>query len=332
MSEISIIIPVYNKEQYVEVCLESIKKQSFTDYECIIIDDGSSDQSGNICDRISERDTRFKCIHITNQGVSHARNIGIDIASGKYITFIDSDDYIDEVYLENLHRCITENNVDIVISGYRKVWDGIEGIEEHILPIEPGIYLWKNLIDSFAYIQKTTGVYGCCTSKMLKKNLIENIVFDEKLCLAEDFDFYLRVYPKCNTVYVDDKSYYEYRQKTMNSSFLIDDNKIDYYSQLNINIRYKNFMISMNGYNGVNKKIIDDNICNYIYFTIYHSDSNDLRKYINQISKNISTENIKNCSMNLRKKTIFFMTKHRLYNTTRFILSGKKIIKRILKR
>ena len=94
MAEVSIIVPVYQVEKYIRQCVDSILAQTFTDFELILVDDGSKDQSGQICDEYARMDTRVKVIHKENGGLSDARNTGMDQASGKYFMFVDSDDYI----------------------------------------------------------------------------------------------------------------------------------------------------------------------------------------------------------------------------------------------
>lgn len=100
---ISIIVPVYNTEKYLRRCLDSIVAQTFKDYECIIVDDGSTDDSAAICDEYEKKDSRFKVLHKKNEGVSTARNVGIEYAEGEFITFVDSDDYLSSVYLRDLY-------------------------------------------------------------------------------------------------------------------------------------------------------------------------------------------------------------------------------------
>lgn len=116
----SFIVPVYKVEPYLARCIDSILNQKVADFELILIDDGSPDRCGMICDQYAERDNRIKVIHQTNGGLSDARNAGLRIALGRYICFVDSDDWIDEDYLIELSRCIKENpNIDMVIFGYR---------------------------------------------------------------------------------------------------------------------------------------------------------------------------------------------------------------------
>lgn len=116
MVKVSIIIPIYNAETYLRKCFDSIKQQTFSDYEVIAINDGSTDQSGDICDQYASMDKRFKVIHKKNEGVSIARNLGINEARGEYITFIDSDDWVEVDYLQVMTNAISFN-CDLVVSG-----------------------------------------------------------------------------------------------------------------------------------------------------------------------------------------------------------------------
>lgn len=110
---ISIIVPVYNVEKYLYKCVDSIISQTYKNIEIILVDDGSPDRCGDICDRYAETDSRVKVIHKKNGGLSDARNVGIDIAKGEFISFIDSDDFVSKYFIEILHRCLVENDADI---------------------------------------------------------------------------------------------------------------------------------------------------------------------------------------------------------------------------
>lgn len=111
--EISLIIPAYKAEKYLAACLESITGQSFTDWELIVVDDGSPDETGKIADSFASADSRIKVIHKTNGGVSAARNTGIEAARGRYLSFMDADDRLEESYLEELYNRAVESNADI---------------------------------------------------------------------------------------------------------------------------------------------------------------------------------------------------------------------------
>ena len=115
MPKISIIVPVYKVEQYLRRCLDSIVNQTFTDWECILVDDGSPDNSGRICDEYAEKDERFRVFHQENQGVSAARNRGLDNMNGKYCMFVDSDDTITENALTIINDAINKHTTDLYI-------------------------------------------------------------------------------------------------------------------------------------------------------------------------------------------------------------------------
>ncbi len=118
MDLISAIVPVYNVEKYLYRCVDSILKQTYENFELILIDDGSPDNCSQMCDELSEKDSRIKVIHQENQGLSAARNSGIKIAKGNYLTFIDSDDWISNTMFEDLINLIKEKNADISICNF----------------------------------------------------------------------------------------------------------------------------------------------------------------------------------------------------------------------
>lgn len=122
--KISIIVPVYNMEMYLRECLESIRAQTFTEWECILVDDGSSDASPSICDDFQARDPRFKVIHKQNGGLSNARNAGLRIAQGEFVGFVDSDDWIEPGMYQLLYNLITEYNAEIAQVGFIKEYRG----------------------------------------------------------------------------------------------------------------------------------------------------------------------------------------------------------------
>ncbi len=121
MPEISIIVPVYKVEQYLPRCIDSILAQTFTDFELILVDDGSPDNCGKICDEYAEKDARIRVIHQANAGVSAARNAGLNIAIGTYIMFCDSDDYVATEWCASLYEAISQNDVAMAVCGYHTV-------------------------------------------------------------------------------------------------------------------------------------------------------------------------------------------------------------------
>lgn len=124
---ISVIVPVYNVERYLSRCIDSILAQTYEDLEIILVDDGSTDSSGQICEAYAETDPRIRTLHKQNGGMSDARNAGIQAASGEYGTFVDSDDYIAEDCIEYLYEMTSANNAQIAVCGYQKVYEGTSG-------------------------------------------------------------------------------------------------------------------------------------------------------------------------------------------------------------
>lgn len=117
---ISIVVPVYNVEKYLQRCLNSIQKQSYTNLEIILVDDGSKDSSGSICEEIAKTDDRIQVIHKENGGLSDARNVGVKHATGEYIAFVDSDDYLDENYVLYLYEICKKNSAEIAICRHKR--------------------------------------------------------------------------------------------------------------------------------------------------------------------------------------------------------------------
>ena len=141
--EISIVLPVYNVIDYLDECIKSILRQSNINFELIVVDDGSTDGSQILCDRYSESDSRIKVIHQKNAGLSAARNTGLNHAKGKYITFIDSDDFVGEKYIEVLYKIIIESCADISMCDYMEVAQDTK--------ISDVTFQEKNPIDKYYY-------------------------------------------------------------------------------------------------------------------------------------------------------------------------------------
>ncbi len=130
---ITIVIPIYNVEKYLEKCLQSVINQTYNNIEIILVDDGSPDNCGSICDDYAKKDSRIKVIHKENGGLSDARNAGIKVATGKYITFLDSDDYVTSDYIEYLYKLIKKYNVKLSICKLQIVWKDIKVQDESSL-------------------------------------------------------------------------------------------------------------------------------------------------------------------------------------------------------
>lgn len=320
MCEISIIIPVYNKDKYLTNILDDIHKQSFRDFECILIDDGSCDSSGKICDFYAEKDTRFRVLHIPNVGVSHARNVGLSVAAGRYITFIDADDHVKADYLEQLYDDITSSGADLVIVGPVKFWQNGRPNEVTKMPYS-GLTKLRKVMSEFAQVEKKTGIYGFCWGKMFPRELAQGVRFSEWLRLAEDFEFYLRIYPKVKTIYFDDQCKYYYLQEAENSSTIVPDNEIDYLAQLKLNLLYRNFLRQGNYYDGKNREIVEQRLTDYAYFTVLHSKRTAVAQTVQTTYEIVHQEKISTSGKGILKRGLLYCIGKNHGNTAKNLLA-----------
>jgi len=221
---ISIIVPIYNAEKYLEKCLESIKSQTIENIEVILVDDGSKDESSKICLKYMELDKRFRLIMISNGGVSRARNIGLDSARGEYIIFIDSDDYISNIYCEKLLGLITKHDdIDIALCGYYQVYNDKKIYKRSRLT--DGIYKSKEILGKIVDDGKMSGfLIGSVCAAIYKYSIIANndIRFRENISANEDGIFNLLYCLKSKSILADQSfPLYYYRIHGQSSSHKI---------------------------------------------------------------------------------------------------------------
>lgn len=331
MVKLTIIIPVYNKIRYLSGLLEQVMGQTFRDFECLLIDDGSTDGSGAVCDGFAEKDPRFRVFHIPNGGVSHARNVGLDAARGEYITFIDSDDGIRPGYLENLVCCITQSDADLVISGYEKVdADGL--VLNTVIPETAGLFPFSGLFPGFARVQLQTGLYGCCVAKLFPRALVQRIRFDESLRLAEDFDFYLNLYAVIETVFLDDHTDYLYLQDAENSTGGTADEKIDYLAQLRINLHYRSVLQKRGAWDGENKCIVEGRLSDYAFFVLFHTPMPHYRELFYALHALCTAERVPLSGGNTLRKWLFFCLRNRLHHAAKFTMTLYRLVRKRLRR
>lgn len=196
MIKFSIIVPVFNVEQYLSRCIESVLSQTFKDFELILVDDGSTDSSGAICDRYAEKDNRILVIHKKNGGVSTARNVGIDNAKGEYITFCDSDDYYKDKLLETVVAYLEDGSVDFLSYNYDSLYQaGLKNGSN----IDTGTFITDSPEKAFSLIINHTFTsylgWSMCTSFIKAKIIKDNDLRVCTLCnnYAEDIGFGLKV-------------------------------------------------------------------------------------------------------------------------------------------
>ena len=209
--KISIIVPVYNVEAYLERCVESILKQTYTNLEILLVNDGSTDKSGELCDKLALRDHRIRVIHKENGGLSDARNRGIDEASSNLIGFIDSDDYIDEDMYETLYRQMVASKADLSMCGHYDVYHQIP--EKQVAEIKTWELMPEEAIKMVmeAKILSVTAV-----NKLYKKALFEQLRFRIGK-IAEDAFIMVDLIHQCSKIVAtnEKKYYYVHRENSI---------------------------------------------------------------------------------------------------------------------
>ena len=318
---ISVIVPVYNVDKYLDKCIKSIINQTYKNLEIILVDDGSSDKCPKMCDDWAKKDNRIKVIHKKNGGVSSARNIGIKESKGEYITFVDSDDWLEKDFIIKLYEVIIKNDSDIALSAYKRVvGTNIEKINvcDNTYSINSKEYLIKAL-------NPQTG-YGFCHMKLISKNCLKNIFFNEQLKVTEDALFNIMLSKKINKVTFLGEALYNYR---INTSSVVKKYDQEYPYKYLKGIKeikeylfktYKDKEIKHNYYNFVvyHVMLVAVNYC-------YHQNNTTKNKNrllkeicnINEFQEAIKKSNYKNIS--LTRKITLFTIKHKLYCITGLI-------------
>lgn len=214
---VSVIVPIYNNEKYLPRCIESIIRQAYSDIEIILVDDGSTDSSGTICDKYAAKDERISVIHTSNCGVSSARNKGLDAACGEYVYFVDSDDIISRNAIEILVALI--GNYDMSFAGHaiydtnkrlRTRWEDYSE-QPHIWERDEALMLMFDCSALKGYKQKYYYI-GYCYNKLFRKSILDNfnIRFDEGIHYNEDRLFVVKYISNCNRIISIPKSIYKY--------------------------------------------------------------------------------------------------------------------------
>ena len=204
--KISVIVPVYNVEAYLERCVESILQQTYAHFELILINDGSTDSSGQICDHLASQYENIKVYHIENAGVSNARNMGIQLATGSWVTFIDSDDFVTQDYLATLASAVEGVNVGFVIAPLHHIKNGIV---TDLPPHSGKTELWSTE-ETMKELLMTTRTSFFPVAKLFKRDLLADEKFNTNYHLAEDALFLteLLLKTRCSCVFIDKPVYY----------------------------------------------------------------------------------------------------------------------------
>ena len=200
--KVSVIVPVYNVEKYLARCLDSLCRQSLRDIEIVLIDDGSSDRSGEICEAYAAKDARFRVIHHTeNKGVSVVRNTGIALASGDYLMFVDSDDYVHEDFCRLPYECAVKYHADLVMFGYIVI--PLQGSETTIISVSSG---FKTRDEAIEFTFRGYGMVP--VNKLYRKGLFNGILYPEGFIYEDTATSYKLIW-KAGCIYcIDEVLYY----------------------------------------------------------------------------------------------------------------------------
>ena len=232
---ISIIVPIYKVEKYLRQCLDSIQNQTYQNFECLLINDGSPDNSADICREYVSKDARFRYFEKENGGVSSARNLGIECSGGAYITFIDADDWVDSDYLEVLYNALIDENADISVSTYKgfHMGDNCWYLHSFKRGYEKRVFTNQELIDEFIALDTFDYSYRFVCGKLVCKYLLDKIAFNCMTTLGEDMEFWLKLYLISNKVVFVNRDSYVYRIDNGGRHFGLEKIRSDIQQRLN---------------------------------------------------------------------------------------------------
>ena len=205
---ISVIVPVYNVEDYLAACINSISTQSYSNLEILLIDDGSTDRSGDMCDSLALSDSRIQVLHKTNGGLSDARNHGIDIATGSFIVFVDSDDTISPDAISTLYSLAAEHNADIAMASF------------HTRRNNSGTTVAMTGIDAAKSMLYQDTIDASACGKLFSINLFKKARFTKGI-FYEDLDFMMKVVPSISKAVWIDRPIYHYTMRPANFNMFV---------------------------------------------------------------------------------------------------------------
>lgn len=245
---ISVIIPIYNIEDYVRTCVNSVIKQSYKNIEILLIDDGAKDKSGVICDELAKTDSRIKVFHKENGGLSDARNYGIKKSNGKYITTIDGDDYVGENYIYNLYNLLVENDADISSTNRNMLYEENNNVtikkdEKFCDCIDTKLYNSENYLRELFRNKLPHEAWA----KLYKREIFKEKKYQKGLKVYEDLEFIVRALQDSNFKIVCDTSIYDYFYRVRVTSIMREkyneywEKELDYYVSLLKSSKYEKY-------------------------------------------------------------------------------------------
>lgn len=217
--KISVIMPVFNVEKYLCRAIDSVLNQTLTDFELFLIDDGSPDNCGKICDEYKNKDSRVKVIHKSNEGAHIARNTAIDLATGEYTCFFDSDDFIDKSMLNDMYILAKENDLDLLVSGF--YIDTYVKKNKYItfdyIPIDDSIYHDKYIFRKNAFKYFDNNMFYSPWNKIYKTSYIKNNKIYFPITYRDDFPFVVSIIKDIENIGFTKKQYYHFNRERINS-------------------------------------------------------------------------------------------------------------------
>lgn len=304
---ISILMPVYNSQEYLKNTVQGVINQSYKEWELILVDDGSKDNSKNICIELQKIDNRIRFVNKENTGVSDTRNIALDNAKGKYIAFIDSDDSVHKDYLKILLSSIEKSNGQLAVCGFKERKISTNGqIEELSRVFYPKEVIatedMKDLIMDFG----NSGLLNPLWNKLYSREIIEknNIRFKEEVETGEDFIFNLQYFRKINNICFSKGELYYYIRRNNNSiTYQYIDNM--YEKGLEIHNLLEDFLKDMNFYNSKNKYILYGNHLMGVFsafLNLFHKDCKlTLKQKKHYIKAIVNREYVSECAVNRKR-------------------------------
>ena len=316
----SIVVPVYKVEKYLHQCVDSILTQSFSDFELILVDDGSPDNCSQICDDYAKRDERVKVIHKQNGGLVSARKAGLKVASGEFIVNIDGDDYVKQGYLKEFASVISEHNVDVVCVSFVEECEGVEKQNNDFNGFE-GFYDRERLENEiFPFLLKNKNGKGFPSNicmKAFRKTLIEPVQLsvDDTIVMGEDYACVKPCIYLVNSMYVSKKCLYVYR---FNPKSITKNKKaFDMYGiEKRINVIEKHVDLDKFDFREQSYRLITHSLFNAVCSQFYRKERyGTIKADIKQALKTpMYAEAIKKCkTKNKKLKIAKFLLKHKLF-------------------
>lgn len=315
---ISVIIPIYNTKEYLSKCIESVINQTYKNLEIILVDDGSTDGSEKVCDEYIKKDSRIIVIHKENGGISSARNVGMEVAKGEYIAFVDSDDWIEVQMYEKMQELYWENDADIVICGYRKINDN------KIIDFSTGrikLLYDTELLDTYLTAHDRCMMSQSPCNRLYRRDMIEDIRFDD-IPKGEDGAFNAEVMPRAKKAIFIDSAYYNYITRA-NSLSKQKINITDAHAFIYMNNKQKK-MVTNALSSKTQKTVLFNYFCTLLNMYCENPDNkavkNLLKKEMHKISKEVRSSIALKENMGRKDKLQMYLA---TYTISGYLLSNK---------